>query len=464
MHRFQAKGSRGWKPRLLAGKDACRHSAAAHSILPAPAGCRMISPGMSRRLKILLSAYACEPHRGSEPEVGWQWALQMARFHDITVVTRERNRRSIGPELESLRGSQPLPQFVYHDAPKWLEKLKDKFRVVRPYYVMWQRDAHDIISGLVSREKFDLLHHVTFASFRYPAAIWGHGLPSVWGPVGGIESVPLGLLPWRHPPSLLREFARNADNFFQIATLNVLRRRARNSSLVIASTREMQEVFQALGASTRLAPAIGLEAREFPPREYRPRSGPLRLLFAGNLLALKGLDLAFEALKASGCDARFTLFGKGDFQPLLKRLAANLGLTDRIEFSGSVPRKELLRTYGDFDVFLFPSLHDTGGYSVIEAMANGLPVICLDVGGPGTAVQAGCGVKIPLGRRGEVIRALAEAIQRYHANRALAVEHGRQAHETVLRDYDWQHKAERMDAIYQELTNIKPPADGRREK
>ena len=186
-------------------------------------------------------------------------------------------------------------------------------------------------------------------------------------------------------------------------------------------------------------------------------------MFAGNLIALKGLDLAFEALQASGCDARFTLFGKGNFQSFLKRSAANLGLTERIEFRGSLPHNELLRTYGDFDVFLFPSLHDTGGYSVIEAMANGLPVICLDVGGPGTAVQAGCGVKIPLGRRGDVIHALAEAIQRYHANRALAVEHGRQARESALRDYDWQHKAERMDAIYQELTNHQPPADGRRE-
>ena len=60
------------------------------------------------RLRVLISAYACEPGKGSEPEVGWQWALQMARFHDVTVLTRTNNREAIEKELVLLRGKQPL--------------------------------------------------------------------------------------------------------------------------------------------------------------------------------------------------------------------------------------------------------------------------------------------------------------------------------------------------------------------
>ena len=49
-----------------------------------------------KKLKILLSAYACEPNKGSEPEVGWQWALNLSEEgHDVYVITRTNNRRNI---------------------------------------------------------------------------------------------------------------------------------------------------------------------------------------------------------------------------------------------------------------------------------------------------------------------------------------------------------------------------------
>src|SRR5207247_8689164 len=151
---------------------------------------------MSRRLRVLISAYACEPDKGSEPEVGWQWALQMARFHDVTVLTRANNRPSVEPALAALRGRQPLPQFVYHDRSGWLLDLKRRTRAIKLYYLLWQKSAREIVRQLHQTHQYDLMHHLTFAAFRYPTAIWGHGAPCVWGPIGGIESIPPGLLPW----------------------------------------------------------------------------------------------------------------------------------------------------------------------------------------------------------------------------------------------------------------------------
>src|SRR6266851_8896447 len=120
---------------------------------------------MSRRLKVLMSAYACEPHKGSEPEVGWQWALQMARFHDVTVLTRANNRLSIEAELALLAGRQPLPKFVYHDRSGALLDLKFRSRTIKWYYLLWQRSARDVIERLDEARPFDLMHHVTFAAF-----------------------------------------------------------------------------------------------------------------------------------------------------------------------------------------------------------------------------------------------------------------------------------------------------------
>src|ERR1051325_1781306 len=176
---------------------------------------------MDRRLKILISAYACEPGKGSEPEVGWQWALQMSRFHDVTVLTRTNNRASIESTISRI--AAPKPEFIYFDLDPLFLRIKKTFRFHRAYYVLWQRNARKVIANQLREKKFDLLHHVTFATFRYTTAIWGHDVPCVWGPIGGVESIPAPLLPWRYPGALFSEVIRHFDNFFQSATLGVLR-------------------------------------------------------------------------------------------------------------------------------------------------------------------------------------------------------------------------------------------------
>jgi glycosyltransferase involved in cell wall biosynthesis len=407
---------------------------------------------MERKLKVLMSAYACEPGKGSEPEVGWQWALQMARFHDVTVLTRANNRGPIEAALAALRGRQPLPEFVYHDRSTFLLDMKRHTKAVKLYYLLWQRSARNVARQLHAEHHFDLMHHVTFAGFRYPAVIWGHGVPSIWGPIGGIESIPSALLPWRHPRSLVPELVRNANNFLQMMPFNILPKRATATTCVLASTQETQQSFARLGVETQLMPTIGLRTSELPRNPHRASEGSLRLLFVGNIITLKGVDLAIEALAASGTDATLTLLGEGNYLPAARRLTRRFGIADRVSFRGRLPRDQVLTLYPEFDVFLFPSLHDTGGYAVIEAMFNDLPVICLDCGGPAVSVQETCGIKVPLTRRAEVIAGLADGIRLYDQDRQRLAEHGRAARDVVLQKYDWDKKGEQMNRVYEETS------------
>lgn len=403
---------------------------------------------MSRRLKVLISAYACEPDKGSEPEVGWQWALQMARFHDVTVLTRANNRVNIERRLKELHGTQPLPEFIYHDDTNFLLGLKQRLATHKLYYILWQRSAREVVAQLHEERGFDLMHHVTFAGFRYPTAVWGHGVPCIWGPIGGIESVPWPLLPWTHPRSLFGEVKRNLHNLLQSAPLQVLPRRAKASTIILSSTPEMQAAFRAHGFEAPVMPTIGLKTQALPAPVKRETTGPLRLFFVGNIITLKGVDLALHALKESGCDATFTLIGDGKYLARARELVGELGLTAQVKFEGRLPREKVLQRYAEFDVFVFPSLHDTGGYAVIEAMCNELPVICLRCGGPAVAVQEGCGLTVPLGRKRQVIADLAVAIRTYDQNRALVRDHGRKAREVILQQYDWDKKGEEMNEVY----------------
>ena len=84
-------------------------------------------------MKILLSAYACEPRKGSEPGVGWSAALLLSDEHDVWVLTRANNRAAIEREL----GRCPLPRlhFVYYDLPSWARWWKRRRRGLQLYYL-----------------------------------------------------------------------------------------------------------------------------------------------------------------------------------------------------------------------------------------------------------------------------------------------------------------------------------------
>src|SRR5439155_23557282 len=98
----------------------------AHSDLRAP----------GRRLKVLVSAYACEPGKGSEPYVGWNLPLQLSYHHEIWVLTRSNNRECIEAELQ--RNPQPGLHIAYLDLPRWASFWKKGRRGIHLYYFLWQ--------------------------------------------------------------------------------------------------------------------------------------------------------------------------------------------------------------------------------------------------------------------------------------------------------------------------------------
>jgi glycosyltransferase involved in cell wall biosynthesis len=122
------------------------------------------------------------------------------------------------------------------------------------------------------------------------------------------------------------------------------------------------------------------------------------MLYAGRLLPLKGVSLAILALERLR-GWRLIVCGNGSDSMRLRALARDRQLGDRVDFRGWVERTEVLRVMREeASVFVFPSLHDEAGWVVVEAMASGLPVVYLSVGGP--PILAGCATSVtPAGTR-----------------------------------------------------------------
>lgn len=144
-------------------------------------------------MKILLSAYACEPNKGSEPGVGWNWAIELTKFgQDVWVLTRSNNRESIENELAKNPGVNK-PHFIYYDLPVWARRLKKNRGGIYPYYIAWQLGALKIAQKIHIRENFSIVHHITFGVIRLPSFMGQLGIPFLLGPLGGSESAPFAI-------------------------------------------------------------------------------------------------------------------------------------------------------------------------------------------------------------------------------------------------------------------------------
>lgn len=399
-------------------------------------------------LKILYSAYACEPGRGSEPGVGWHWALETARLgHEVWVITRANNREVIERAIAA-GAVPPNLNFAYYDLPRRLAWWKRGGRGVHLYYVLWQWGAWRVARALHAQHRFDAVHHITFGVMRHPIFMNHLGIPCIVGPLGGGERAPLALrrhYSWReYFQAALRDAANRLAHFDPW-----LRSAYAQAGLILAKTPQTRQwLAPQHRAKADCMLEIGISAVREPAAASPPAHGGLRLLYVGRFLSFKGMGLglrAFARLRAQGVDATLTMIGRGPEDAHWRGLSERLGVAQSVRWIPWMAQEELLRTYGEYDLFLFPSLNDSSGNVVLEALANGLPVVCLDLGGPAQLVTEDCGRVVRAADRGEaeVVEAIAQALAGIAAEPALDLRL-RQGALARARQFEWKDVVARV--------------------
>lgn len=346
-------------------------------------------------MRVLLSAYACEPGRGSEPEVGWQRALHMLPFaEEVWVLTRSNNKNVIESNLLSHDAGL---HFIYYDLPGWALKLK-KLSWLFPIYVfLWQWGAYCLAARIHRDLPFNAVYHVTFASMQFGSFMGRLGIPFIIGPIAGGERAPVRLR--RSMPVYGRIIELLRDLRILLQRYNPVARAAFAAAerIYVTTNESLKLIPPRWRAKTRVQLAIGTIDNAKQITDRRLPEYP-RFIYAGNLQYLKGLHFAIKALavaKASIPDATLTIIGDGRARKWLSTVAKRCGVSNSVEFVSSIPRQRLIGSFSSYTALVFPSLHDSGGMVVLEALSQGLPVICLDLGGPGVMVNDSCGYVIP---------------------------------------------------------------------
>lgn len=407
------------------------------------------------KMSVLVSAYACRPKMGSEPGVGWNIVKELAQYCDIWVITRQDNK----PFIESELINRPVDRlnFVYCDLPELVRQFKHRLNAIHFHYYLWQITAYQVAKELTSKIHFDLVHHITYVRYSTPSFVSFLSIPFIWGPVGGGESIPQAFWNDFHWSGKIYEILRSSLRWlgerdpFVAMTI-------KKSILINATTEETATRLKVLGGKNiQILSQVGLSIEEIKQLESLNASSNsgFKVVSVGRLLPWKGFHLGLKAFAQANLpfDAEYWIIGEGPERSYLQQLATELGISLSVKFWGNLPRNEAFERVSQCHVSMHPSLHESGGFVCLEAMAIGLPVLCLDLGGPAVHVTDKTGFKVPVINPDQAVRDLANALSLLSQNEDLRVQMGKEGQKRVSEHYSWNQKVKNFVEIYREIVD-----------
>jgi len=159
------------------------------------------------------------------------------------------------------------------------------------------------------------------------------------------------------------------------------------ASGIVCVSRELEASVRKMGARHTVVIPSPLDLSDLP-QAIDVRRFDRRLITVAGLGKAKGFDILLKALQ-NMTDVELLIVGGGPERIELERLAARLGLADRVKFLGHVPHKEVWRHLFSSSIFIMPSLREGLPRALLEAMACGLFIIATNVGGIPDAVKDG---------------------------------------------------------------------------
>ena len=334
--------------------------------------------------KIFVSAYACEPGLGSEIGVGWHWVLEMSKHFDLWVLTRRSNQHTIEPWIAKHPEYSHI-RFLYFDLPKWARFWKKGLRGVRTYYNIWQWLTNGIVRRTMQENDIRIFHHLTYGNVLWKVSSYGQKQFFIWGPAGGVETIPEEYSRLYPRKMQLVERLRRAVAG-NLKFNSGFKRRCKNADLILCKTDILRQHIPAHYRDkailfTDVAVDNLLEAPTITESAPEKR---VEFITVGRLDPWRGFDLAIEAFaKATEKNANIhlTVIGKGADKERLNALIAKLNMTDKVTMTGAVSMERYQEYMRNCDVVVNASLKEGAVTVSFDSMAMGKPLICIDTTG-----------------------------------------------------------------------------------
>lgn len=349
-------------------------------------------------LSILINAYACSPEMGSEPGMGWNWCVNLAKHCELHIITEGEFRDNIEAALPNLPQRNNM-HFYYNPVSEKIRKMcwnQGDWRFYK-YYREWQWKTYLIAKKIIQKHHIDVIHQLNMIGFREPGYLWKiKNIPFIWGPIDAKESFPTTFLKDASFKTKLFISLKNAITKYQLKYAKRVHLAARQATYVIsASSNSQQAIRKYFHIESPLLNETGCYIQDHPIID-KSKKEDFDILWVGKLDFRKQLNIALCSIaRAQNRHFKLHIVGGGN-NSFYQMLAKKLGIEKQCIWHGSISHKQVQKFMQKSDIFFFTSIAEGTPHVVLEAIGNNLPVLCFNTCGQGDCVNENIGIKIEL--------------------------------------------------------------------
>ena len=407
---------------------------------------------------------------GSEPGMGWHWITSLAQYCECYVVSEGEFRPQVEQWMTQPANAATSEHLHFYWLPIGGDDAQKCSRIRQMcwnqgdwrfyyYYRKWQKRVADCARDIINNqnkqgEPIHILHQLNMIGFREPGYLWQvseeKNVPFVWGPVDAKPGLPMA---YAEGASIkVRAFLRikNMITHLQLSYMPRVRKAANQASLLLSASGDSQQsILRYWNKQSILLNETGCSVSDLQ-QSNQIRSGnnareSFDILWCGKMDFRKQLDLAIRAMAESKIpNAVLHVVGDGN-NALYKQLAEQLDV--HVIWYGRQPHDEVQKIMQRSDVLLFTSVAEGTPHVVMEALANGLPVICHNTCGQGDVVTGEVGIAISLSTPKQSVKDFAEAMTYLWEHTAIC-HRMRQNCMTRAKELTWENKAQQLNNMY----------------
>lgn len=403
-------------------------------------------------MKVLINAYACSPTWGSEPGMGWNWITNLAKYCKLYVITEGEWKN----DIEKCLGDHPYKEnmkFYFLPVNEKIRKMcwnQGDWRFYY-YYDKWQKRALKLARQIIEDEGIDIIHQLNMVGFREPGYLWKIDKPFVWGPIGGMEDLPINYLEGASFKQKILLCLKNCISDFQLKYSSKIDGAFKKADSVISAVPAvLQKVEKYKHIDSVLISETGCYNYEVQIDDKRNRKD-FNILWVGRFIYTKRLDIALKSISLvkSLPNIHFHIVGTGSDVEVkyYKNLANDLGLSDICIWHGKVNNNVVHEMMKMADLFFFTSIMEATSTVVPEAINNCLPILCFNTCGFGHVVTEKIGRKIELSAPERSVVQFSQEIEYLYGHRDVLLQMSKNCHQ-ALKSLLWENKAIMLYNIY----------------
>jgi glycosyltransferase involved in cell wall biosynthesis len=306
-----------------------------------------------------------------------------------------------------------------------------------------------VVRQLIREQAIDVVHQPIPISPRFPSALFGLNVPVVIGPMNGGMEYPLA---FRRNESWMSRSAISFLRLFANVGNTLLPGKKHADVLLVANDRTRRALPSGIRGKVIELNENGIDVELWQDPSRIPNCATPFFVFVGRLVDWKALDIVIRALERVPF-AELRVVGDGPMSGTWVSLAEERGVSNRVHFMGRLGQSEYATHLQTSVALVLPSLYESGGAVVLEAMAAGKPVIATCWGGPADYLDASCGILVEPKSYSDLVSGFAEGMQKLIDSPETAEAMGKAGRKRAIRDFDWQRRIDRIIDIYCELVS-----------